>query len=76
MHLTAMGANQAEIKFGDTVVFFSYSTPVAYRDSEGREFFTQTRYSTTTSKHINSWLRSRASATPVHQSVIDAQVKL
>lgn len=76
MQLTHIGTNQAEITFGDITVLFSYSTPVAYRNKDGAEFYTQTKYSNTTSRHINEWLKNRGSAYPVHQSTIDAKVSL
>lgn len=58
MKLKSLGANQTEVEIGDTLVLFSYNTPVAVR-LPGVEGFRRTRkqWSVTTSKHINSWLR-------------------
>jgi hypothetical protein len=53
------GNNETEISNGNTPVesvFFSYSTAVAGLDDKGF-WKTDKFYSTTTSKHINQWLR-------------------
>ena len=75
MKLTPLGANKNEIELGNgTVILFSYSTPVAacLNGENGVGFIrTSTKYSVTTSKHINQWLGG-ANAQEVDQSVIDA----
>ena len=58
MKLKSLGANQREVEIGDMLVFFSYKTPVAVRLSDGRFKRTDKRWSVTTTRHINSWLRS------------------
>ena len=57
MKLTPIAANQNEIQFTNgTQVFFSYKTPVAaYCPSRGY-IRTATKWSSTTSRHINKWL--------------------
>jgi hypothetical protein len=55
MNLTPLGANQTEIKVGDTLVLFSYKTPVAAYFA-GAFYKTSHFWSVTTSKHINKWL--------------------
>jgi hypothetical protein len=75
LHLTPLGANQTEVRYGDNYVLFSYQTPVAYRNKDGKEFYSATKYSNTTSKHISGWLHDKAAATKVEQSAIDSLVK-
>ena len=41
-------------KYG-TVLLYSYETPVAGEDQNGK-FRTDTQYSSTTTRHINKWL--------------------
>ena len=57
MKLTPIAANQNEVQFTNgTQVFFSYKTPVAaYCPSRGY-IRTATKWSSTTSRHINKWL--------------------
>ena len=53
------GNNETEVSNGKTPIesiFFSYSIAVAGIDDLGF-FRTDKKYSTTTSKHINNWLR-------------------
>lgn len=60
MNLRQLGSNKTEVTFTDgTTVFFSYETPVAFRDTEGNYYRTEKFYSVTTSKHINQWLASK-----------------
>ena len=56
MKLIKTGSNTTELTLNSgTVVLFSYNTPVAARDSIGNTFHTSTKYSVTTSKHINAF---------------------
>jgi hypothetical protein len=57
MKLRLIGSNQTELDLGFAQVFFSYETPVAARITDGSLIRTQTRYSVTTTKHINAWLQ-------------------
>lgn len=54
MKIRNLGSNQTVVAFGNTEILCSYSTPVAYRGSEGC-FKTEVKHSVTTSKHINAW---------------------
>jgi hypothetical protein len=74
IQLKKLGNNETEIQTakGD-VVLFSYNTPVAAQLAEGGFIRTSTKYSVTTSKHINKWLDG-ARAKEVEQSVLDALV--
>ena len=78
--LKSLGANKTQVELNDgTIVFFSYETPVAaqlaqggFVSSQNRGFVrTETKYSRTTSKHINQWLDG-AKAETVPQATIDA----
>lgn len=56
MELNTLGSNQTEVIFNDnTVVFFSYKTPVAAWVN-GKFYRTSKKWSVTTSRHINKWL--------------------
>lgn len=56
MKLTPLGANRNEVDLGNGLkVLFSYKTPVAYIDGDGITYVTKTKWSRTTSKHINQW---------------------
>lgn len=74
LHLTPLGPNITEVRYGDKYVLFSYQTPVAYSDNSGSCFATKTKYSNTTSKHIKTWLSGRI-AKLVDQSIIDNIVR-
>jgi len=74
MKLRKAGHNMAELSLANgTDVLFSYETPVAaFVEGEGY-VRTETRYSVTTSKHINKWLNGMVART-VPQEYIDALV--
>jgi hypothetical protein len=60
MKLKSIGPNCHELQFGRGSVLFSYETPVAVALSETVAGFvgvykTQSKFSKTTSKHINNW---------------------
>jgi len=74
LHLTPLGANNAEIRYGTNYVLFSYQTPVAYSDQNGNVYVTAKKWSNTTSKHISKWVNGR-NFTKVNQDVIDNLVK-
>ena len=75
------GNNETEISNGKTPVegiFFSYSTAVAGIDDLGF-FKTDKKYSTTTSKHINNWLRKNNAIDNcriISQSKINEKIKV
>ncbi|MGB4725374.1 MAG: hypothetical protein WBH12_08810 [Sediminibacterium sp.] len=56
MKLTQIASNSTQITFKNgKQVLFSYETPVA-ANIGGRYYRTETKFSRTTSKHINNWL--------------------
>ena len=58
MKLNSLKSNQTEVSLkGGTVVFFSYQTPVAGFTPDMGYFRTEEFHSTTTSRHINNWLK-------------------
>ena len=65
----SIGSNQIEIRRGDNVYLVSYKTPVAAY-VKGVFYKTSTKFSRTTSKHINKWLAG-ATASEVDQTVIE-----
>ena len=72
MKLKPLGANKTQVTLANgAVVLFSYETAVAAQLPEGGFVRTSTRYSVTTSKHINQWLEG-ARAQEVPQADIDA----
>lgn len=72
LKITPLGLNKTELHLKNgTIVFFSYKTPVAAYPNDGTGFIrTATKYSQTTSKHINQWLAG-ANAREVPQSFLD-----
>lgn len=56
MKLKQLGSNMTELDMGFAQVFFSYETPVAARLTDGSLVRTATKYSVTSTKHINKWL--------------------
>ena len=74
MHIQTIGSNQTELTFNKGQVLFSYKTPVAaYTPSLGY-IKTATKWSSTTSRHINKWLEG-VTATVVNQEVLDNLVE-
>ena len=73
MKLRNIGSNMTELEINGTSVLFSYETPVAGWDNKGA-FRTDTRYSSTTSKHINKYLGGKDIGRTVPQSYIDGLV--
>ena len=75
MKVKQLGPNQTLVVLDDTrEIFFSYETPVAGRNAYGDYYRTQTKYSPTTSRHINKYLDG-CFAVPLPQSQIDALAK-
>ena len=57
MKLKQIGPNQTQLTYSDgSEVFWSYETPVAGKLPDGTYVRTSTKWSTTTSRHINKWL--------------------
>ena len=56
MKIKQIASNMTELDLGFAQVFFSYETPVAACLTDGSLVRTATKYSVTTTKHINKWL--------------------
>lgn len=54
-------------------LYFSYSTLVALRDSDGKCYKTSKKWSVTTSRHITAF--GMQDAQPVDQTVLEGMVK-
>jgi hypothetical protein len=80
MKVKSIGKNQTELHIEkndkyltDIIIFFSYETPVA-ACIDGQFFVTEKKWSTTTSKHINTWINGRnAEIRP--QAIFDNLIK-
>ena len=71
MQLKRIAANQTEIVLNNgTTIFFSYDTPVAAQLPDYEYVRTSTKWSVTTSKHINKWLNG-VNAAAVSQDILD-----
>ena len=71
MKLTPIAANRTQLNLNDgTKVFFSYETPVAAQLPNYDYIRTATKWSQTTTKHINQWLEG-VTALEVKQEVLD-----
>lgn len=58
MKLNSIGTNQNEVTLNNgATVFFSYQTPVA-ACVKGQYYYTEQKWSNTTTRHINNWLGS------------------
>lgn len=70
-----LGLNRKMFTDADgTIIFVSYSTPVAVKTTDGRYLVTSRKYSVSTSKHCNQFVRDALPITGserVDQSVID-----
>ena len=61
MKLKKLGNNETEIDFGHVQVFFSYETPVVMVIEDTPKtsvLVTREKFSSTTSKHINKYVKS------------------
>lgn len=56
MKVRIIGPNQTEVTVGDVSIFFSYETPVAAHSPKLGWMQDATKYSRTTSRHVNAWL--------------------
>lgn len=57
MKLTPIKSNMTEVNIKGTTILFSYSTPVACHVIGKGYLKTSKKWSATTSKHINQWLK-------------------
>ena len=72
MELNNFASNQTQIRLNDgTVILFSYKTPVAAYVPGTGYVRTNYKWSRTTSKHINAWLRNVGIVGSVDQSFLD-----
>ena len=73
MQLRPIAANQTELTLSNgTQVFFSYKTPdAAYLADQAKYVRTATKWSVTTSRHINKWLEG-VNADTVDQEMLDS----
>jgi hypothetical protein len=73
MRIHRLGNNETEVVLKDgTVLFISYDTPVAmYCPIKIMHFRTDTKWSVTTSKHINKWLNGVKSRPIKQQELTD-----
>lgn len=70
MNLNPVKVNVTELSIGKDTILFSYATPVVLRRyclKDGRyEFYrTAEKFSATTTRHINTWLRAWVGNTDV-----------
>jgi hypothetical protein len=60
MEINPIQTNLTELRLGDKsgrLILFSYKTPVASWE-DGQFYVTDTRWSNTTQRHINKWIKS------------------
>jgi hypothetical protein len=59
MNLNPLASNMTELELADWRILFSYRTPVAAQNQHTKEYYkTQTKWSATTTRHINKWIPS------------------
>ena len=64
MKVQPIGSNQTEVSLADgTEVLISYQTPVAALVPGQGWIRTATKWSATTTKHVNAWLRKNCGGT-------------
>jgi len=75
MKLTPIKKNMTEVEIAPLCkVLFSYKTPVA-ASIDGQYYRTSTKYSATTTRHINAWLNG-AEAVERDQTFFDSIVEV
>lgn len=73
--LIQLASNMTCLQKDGNEILFSYQTPVAVYDFKRSEYLrTETKYSQTTSRHINKWLQG-VNAISVPQSIIEGYVR-
>ena len=73
MQLTPIATNMTEIETSEARILFSYRTPVAAYVFGRGYVRTETKWSVTTSRHINKWLDG-GTAKEVSQTYLDKLV--
>lgn len=58
----SIGSNQTEVIHGEVRVLVSYETPVAVHVSGVGYYVTDKKWSSTTTRHINKWLRKHGAS--------------
>ena len=78
MKVKNYGSNQTLIEDKGCTVLYSYETPVALITATNRAYKTDHKWSVTTSKHINQWLRkygfepaNKEEVLPIAQDTLD-----
>ena len=75
IRLKHIASNMTVLHRDNCEILFSYQTPVAVYDVKRGEYLrTETKYSQTTSRHINKWLQG-VNAISVPQSIIEGYVR-
>ena len=74
MQLTPIATNMTEIETSEARILFSYRTPVAAYVFGRGYVRTETKWSVTTSRHINKWLDG-VTAEKVAQTYLDKLVQ-
>jgi hypothetical protein len=70
MKVKNVGSNMTEVSLNDgTLILFSYETPVA-AEFDYKLYRTKTKWSATTTRHINKWLDGRK-AEEAYQTFFD-----
>ena len=70
MQLTPIASNMTEVETSEARILFSYRTPVAAYVFGRGYVRTETKWSVTTSRHINKWLDG-VTAEKVAQTYLD-----
>ena len=73
MKLRQIKSNVTELTLDNTIIMFSYETPVAGYDEQGA-FRTDRKYSVTTSRQINQYLGGKDIGRTVPQDYINQLV--
>ena len=73
MQLTPIASNMTEVETSEARILFSYRTPVAAYVFGRGYVRTETKWSVTTSRHINKWLDG-GTAKEVAQTYLDKLV--
>ena len=72
MIVQQIGSNQTEVQLADgTCILFSYTTPVAALVPGKGWIRTAHKWSATTTKHINAWLRKQSDRYVINATEVD-----
>ena len=74
MKVKPIGSNQTEVIMNNgNHVLFSYETPVAVSTVNGM-YVTETKYSNTTTRHINKWCAGISNKNMVSQTELEKMI--